>query len=167
MASYEVYYDMQVTDVNGDTAMVRLRSLYPDTTTIAGLATTAATNVGVVAACTNGKVTSSGISILFNKAQISSATAPPPASAVYPSVTDGARLSFSNSNGLSRVVVIPAPLLSDFITGTNTVNPGDTNVSALIGQVEALADLDGSTNLFEGGVKVGRHSRKRPSRKHL
>lgn len=167
MASYEVYYDMQVTDFNGDTAMVRLRSLYPDTTTIAGLATTAATNVGVVAACTNGKVTSSGISILFNKAQISSSTAPPPANTTYPSVTDGARLTFNNSNGLSRVVVIPAPLLSDFETGTNTVNPADTNVAPLIAQVQALADLDGSTNLYQGGVKVGRHSRKKPARKHL
>lgn len=167
MASYEVFFDIQITDVNGDSATTRLRSLYPDTTTIAGLATTAAANVGVVAACTNGKVTSSAIYILFNKSQISAGTAPPPASATYPSVTDGARLSFSNSNGLGRNVTIPAPLLTDFVAGTNTVNPGDTNVSALITQVIALADIDGSTNLYEGGVKVGRHSRRRPARKHL
>lgn len=167
MASYELAYDIQITDVNGDSASMRIRSLYPDTTTIAGLATTAAANVTAVAACTNGKVTSSGVTILFNRAQISAGTAPPPASAVYPSVTDGARLTFNNSNGLARVVVVPAPLLSDFITGSNTVNPGDTNIGALITQIEALADIDGSTNLYQGGVKVGRHARRRPTRKHL
>jgi hypothetical protein len=167
MASYEVFYDIQVTDVNGDSATMRLRSLYPDTTDIAGLATTASTTVGLVAACTNGKVTGSAIYILFNRAQISAGTAPPPTNATYPSVTDGARLSFNNSNGLGRSVTIPAPLLSDFISGSNTVNPADANVAALITQVELLADLDGSTNLYQGGVKVGRHSRRRPTRKHL
>jgi hypothetical protein len=167
MPSYELFYDIQVTDVNGDSATTRFRSLYPDTTTIAGLATTAASLDGGVAACTNGKTTSRAVYILFNKSQISAGTAPPPASATYPSVTDGARLSFNNSNGLTRSITVPAPLLSDFITGTNTVNPADTNVSALISLCESLADLDGSTNLYQGGVKVGRHSRRRPARKHL
>jgi hypothetical protein len=82
-------------------------------------------------------------------------------------VTDGAKLSFSGASGESRSITIPAPLLSDFLTGTNTVNPGDANISALIAQVEGMNDEGLTVNLYEGGVKVGRHSRRRPARKHL
>ena len=167
MASYPAELEFQVTDVNGDSALMRLTTLYPDTTTLAGLATTLSATGTLIAACTNGKITSQGFRFTQFKAQISTATAPPPANATYPSVTDGDRLTFANSAGGRRVVVIPAPLLTDFVTGTNTVNPGDGNIGPLITQIQALSDLDGSTNLYEGGVKVGRHSRRKPARKHL
>lgn len=167
MPSYEMQYDVTITDFNGDTATMHVSSFYPDTTTISGLVGTLTTLAGDIAACTNGKVTATGFHFLIDKAQISTATAPPPSNATYPSVTDGARLAFANSNGGRRVVVVPAPLLSDFLANSNTVNPGDANVSALIAEIEALADNTGSTNLYEGGVKVGRHSRRRATRKHL
>jgi len=167
MASYPSDLEFQLTDVNGDSALMRLTTLYPDTTAISGLATTAAATAALIAACTNAKITLQGFHVTFVKAQISAGTAPPPASSVYPSVTDGAALSFANSAGGRRRVVIPAPLLSDFVTGTNTVNPADANISALITQIEALSDLSGLTNLYEGGVKVAHHSRRRAARKHL
>lgn len=167
MATYTVYYDIQVTDAFGDTANVRLQTTTVDTATIAARVTDAQTLASDIAACTNGKVTSIGFSVLVSKAQISAGTAPPPANATYPSVTDGARLSFANSAGERRSITIPAPLLSDFKTNSNTVNPDDANVSALISQVEAFFDLDGATNLYEGGVKVSHHARRRPARKSL
>lgn len=167
MATYTVYNDIQITDVNGDSALVRVQDTAADTVTLATAAANLAIIVGVVAACTNGKVTSSGMHVVVSRAQISASTAPPPTNATYPSVTDGARLNFSNSSGGTRNVTIPAPLLSDFISGTNTVNPSDSNIAPLIAELEALTDLSGSTNLFQGGEKVAHHSRKRVTRKHL
>jgi len=167
MASFPSELEYQITDVNGDSALMRLTTLYPDTTTLSGLASTLSATGALIAACTNGKVTSVGFRFTQLKAQISAGTAPPPSNATYPSVTDGARLTCANSAGGRRVDVIPAPLQTDFVAGTNTVDPGDANISALIAQIEALSDLDGSTNLYEGGVKVGRHSRRKPARKHL
>lgn len=167
MANYPAELEYQITDVNGDSALVRITTLTTDTTVVSGLVSLLNSTGALIAACTNGKVTSQGFRFNQFKAQISAGTAPPPASATYPSVTDGARLTFANSAGGRRVVVIPAPLLTDFVTGTNTVDPGDANISALITGLEAISDLDGATNLYEGGVKVGRHSRKRPARKHL
>lgn len=160
-------YVIQVTDVNGDSALVRLQSLQVDTGTVASHAADALALANVIAACSNGKVTSYGFHVGVNKAQISAGTAPPPASATYPSVTDGARLTFINAVGEKRILTIPAPLLSDFKVGTNTVNPADANVAALITEVESFTDLDGATNLYDGGVKVAHHARKRASRKSL
>jgi hypothetical protein len=167
VANYDTIYHVQITDVNGDSATVSLRQNLADTSTIVAIKALADALTAAIAACTNGKVTSESYTVLLNKAQISSGTAPPPASSVYPSVTDGAKLSFSGASGESRSITIPAPLLSDFLTGTNTVNPGDANISALIAQVEGMNDEGLTVNLYEGGVKVGRHSRRRPARKHL
>lgn len=167
MASYNAYYVVQITDVNGDSALVRLESLVSDTTTIAAIATQCAAAATALAAASNGKVTSQSFDIGFVKAQISAGTAPPPTNATYPSVTDGAKLSFINSAGGRRSVTVPAPLLTDFKTGSNTVNPADTNMAALIAYIEGLAAIDGSTNLYDGGVKVAHHARKRATRKSL
>jgi len=167
VASYDTFHHVQITDVNGDTATVTVRRTYTDTTTLAILATNNAALASAIAACTNGKVTQQSATGLFDKGQISAGTAPPPASAVYPSVTDGARLNFSGAAGESRALTIPAPLLSDFLSGTNTVNPADANVAALITLIEGWNDEGLTVNLYEGGVKVGRHARRRPARKHL
>lgn len=167
MADYEIFYDVTFTDINGDTARTQVASVNADTATLAGINTTAQTLASDLQACSNAKVTAIGMHVTFTKAQISAATAPPPASATYPSVTDGAKLSFAASSGSRRQVTVPAPLLSDFKTDTNTVNPDDANVSTLIADIEAFSDLSGATNLYEGGVKVGRHSRRRVSRKSL
>lgn len=167
MANFTIELEYTFTDVNGDTAQMRVRNVQPDTATIANLVTLANGLGAVIDPCTNAKNTRVGVGITVLEAQISAATAPPPASATYPSVTDGAKMTFDNSNGGRRVVVVPAPVLTDFITGTNTVNPADGNISALIAFIEGLADLPGTTNLYAGGVKVGRHARRRVTRKHL
>lgn len=168
MAVYDGAYIFQVTDVNGDTAEVSVAVAAGDTSTIAAAASAAAALATAIQATTNGKITSQGFRVGFIKAQISAGTAPPPANATYPSVTDGARLTFANSAGGRRSVTVPAPLLTDFITGSNTVNASDTNIAALITAVEAVSDIGGgATNLYEGGVKVGRHARRRTTRKHL
>ena len=167
MASYAIEYKFTLTDVNGDNANMSIRSFGADTTTMAQLATTSGTLNGLIAACTNAKITSASVSFLVLKAQISAGTAPPPANATYPSVTDGAALDFNNSGGGKRRVVIPAPLESDFKVDTNTVNPADANVGPLITELEALTDIFGTTNLYQGGVKTGRHARRRPTRKSL
>jgi len=167
LANFEGTLDVQVTDVNGDSALVKVRVVVPDTTTLASLAASTSNLGAALAACTNGKVTSQGISFGFVKAQISAGTAPPPANATYPSVTDGARLFFSNSAGEKRGITIPAPLLTDFKAGSNTVNPADANIAAFITNVETDPLFTGTANLYEGGVKVAHHARKRAARKSL
>jgi hypothetical protein len=167
LASYLGSINIQVTDVNGDSALMRFVVEYVDTTTLAQLNTLGASLATLVTPCTNGKVTSISVDFGFTKAQISAGTAPPPANATYPSVTDGARMTFINSAGGRRFVTVPAPLLTDFKTGSNTVNPADANMAALIAVVESLPDEAGTTNLYDGGVKTGRHARKRATRKSL
>lgn len=167
MANLTVELAVQVTDVNGDTALVRLQQVVADSATLAAIATNVGNMATALAACTNGKVTSQSYSVVVNKAQISAGTAPPPANATYPSVTDGARLSFGNSAGEKRLITVPAPLLTDFKPNSNTVNPSDANIAALISFVESQQDFDGTTNLYEGGVKTAHHARKRATRKSL
>lgn len=167
MANYTLEFLIQVTDVNGDSAQTRIQQVVADTQTLAVMATTAANLTAAYAACTNAKVTGTGVSVTFSKAQISAGTAPPPTSAIYPSVTDGAQLNFINSALERRKITVAAPLLSDFKTDSNVVNPADTNVAGLITILEGLPDFDGSTNLYQGGIKVAHHSRKRRSIKSL
>lgn len=167
MANVTYSYNFQITDVNGDSANMRISSITPDTTTVASLVTNSGTINALIAPLTNGKVTSRTITLEVDKAQISAATAPPPTDATYPSVTDGARMSFSNAAGARRTIVVPAPVESDFKTDSNVVNPSDTNVAAFIAEIVALGNLGGATNLYEGGVKVGRHSRRRATHKTL
>lgn len=168
MATYDVTFEVQLTDVNGNSALTEL-VLYgeADTTTLASWATAVASYAALIAACTNAKVTRTGIGVLFTKAQISSGTAPPPANATYPSVTDGARLNFGSSTGIRRALTIPAPLLTDFKTGQNVVNPADANIAPLIASVTSLGTAPYQTNLYEGGAKVGRSARRRVAHRSL
>lgn len=167
MASFTLEFGFQITDVNGDTAQVRIQQVVADTQTLAVLKTTSDNINTLLAACTNGKVTSRTVTVIQDKAQISAATAPPPADATYPSVTDGARLNFSNSAGERRSLTIPAVIEAAFATGTTTVDPGQANIAALISIIEGLVDFDGTTNLYQGGVKVAHHARRRVSHKRL
>jgi hypothetical protein len=167
MANYVITYNIQVTDVNGDSATTKIRGFVPDTVQLSVLATELALLTSDIAALTNGKVTSTGMTVEVSKAHISAATAPPPTNAIYPSVTDGARLTFDSSGGSNRAVTIPAVIQAAFVTGSNTVDSTNTAVLQLITDVSALSDVGGGTNLYQTGVKVGRHSRRRPTRKHL
>jgi hypothetical protein len=168
MATYDVTFDVQLTDINGNSATTEF-ALYgePDTGTIATWATAALAFAGLVGATTNAKVTRVGLSVLFLKAQISAGTAPPPTSAIYPSVTDGARLQFGSSTGVRRSLTIPAPLLTDFKPSSNVVNPADANIAALIASATALGTAPYVTNLYEGGAKVGRGARRRVAHRSL
>lgn len=167
MANYLGAYVVQLTDVNGDSATATIDVEYADSITLSSIASTTAAVAGYFAACSNAKVTAQGFRVGFVKAQISAATAPPPANAVYPSVTDGAQLTFADSAGNKRKVTIPAPLLTDFKTNSNVVNPVDTNIAALIAGIETLPELGGTPNVYEGGIKTAHHARKRVARKSL
>lgn len=168
MANYQVEFQVQFTDVNGNTAITTLDlGDNADTTTLAVLAANATAFAADLQACSNAKVTRVGFSILVSKAQISAATAPPPASATYPSVTDGARLQFANSAGFRRSLTVPAPLLSNFKAGQNVVNPADGNIAPLIAYVIAQGAGVENTNLYEGGAKVGKSSRRRVAHRSL
>lgn len=167
MANFTLEYHFQVTDINGDAATATIRQVVADTQTLAVLKTTSDNLLAVIAPLTNGKVTSRTVTVIQDKAQISAGTAPPPADAAYPSVTDGARLNFNNAAGLRRAITIPAVKEVAFASGTTTVNPAQSDVAALISQIEGVVDVDGTTNLYQGGEKVGRGSRKRVTHKRL
>lgn len=167
MANYTLEFSFQFTDVNGDSAVTRIQQVVADTQTLAVLNTTSTNLAAALSACTNAKLTARTTTVIQDRAQISAATAPPPASATYPSVTDGAQLNFANAAGEKRKLTVPAPLLSDFITHSNVVNASDTNIAALITVVEGVVDFDGATNIYEGGIKVAHHARRRVTRKSL
>ncbi len=167
MANYTLEFGYQITDVNGDTAQIRIQQVVADTQTLAVLKTTSDNVLAKITPLTNGKVTSRTVTVIQDKAQISAATAPPPADAIYPSVTDGARLNFQNAAGERRSLTIPAVIEAAFASGTTTVNPAQADVAALIAIIEGLVDFDGATNLYAGGVKVAHHSRKRVTHKRL
>lgn len=167
MANYTLEFAYQITDVNGDSATLRLQQVVADTQTLAVLKTTSDNLLAKITPLTNGKVTSRVVTVIQDKAQISAGTAPPPADATYPSVTDGARLNFGNAAGERRAFTIPAVVEAAFKSGTTTVNPAQSDVAALIAQVEGLVDFDGVTNLYQGGVKVAHHARRRVSHKSL
>lgn len=168
MATADFTYSWQFTDVNGNSAITDLvLEGESDAGTVAASRTLLNTVGALLAACTNAKITRQSFSVLDMKAQISAGTAPPPASAIYPSVTDGARLQFGSSSGARRALTIPAPLLSDFKTNSNVVNPADTNVSALIAEIVTLGVPPNQTNLYEGGSKVGQSARRRVTHRSL
>ncbi len=98
------------------------------------------------------------VSFLYEKASPSGAV-----NAEYSTIEDGARLSFLNSQAGRGQMTIPAPVAAIFAAPPNesTVDP-TTAVSALITWYEAnVSDQDALLNVYNGGVKVGRHARRR------
>jgi hypothetical protein len=165
MASYGIRLEFQVTDINGNVAQTSFPLYLTDTHTLANIATVIATLEADLAALTNGKVTKQGFSVFVNEAQYLVGTAPPN-NAEYSSVTDGAKLSFANGNGQRMSVTIPAPIEAVFGATSNVVDSTVTAVATFITDVEANCNAIGGAqfNLYKGGVKVGRHSRKRVSK---
>lgn len=163
MATYLFHYEVEIGDVDGNVANTSLRAAVVDTVTVAQLATEVATFAADVQAASNGKVIRQGVSILFNEAQILPG-ATPPTDAVYPTVTDGARLNFSNGGGVTAHMTVPAPTEATFLPAPqrNYVDPAG-DASALIAFVKAHAtDIAGTPlNLYQGGIKVGRGAPKR------
>lgn len=168
MANLATRLAVQFTDVNGDEATTTFDlGDVVDTTTMATISGQATTLAGLLQAASNAKVTQISWSVIVSRAQISTATAPPPASDTYPSVTDGARLQFADTAGIRRFLQIPAPLLSDFRSGSNIVDPDNANVSPIITWVTANGAGPENTNLYEGGAKVGRRARRRVAHRAL
>jgi hypothetical protein len=162
MANYRGRYEFQVVDINGDTAQVSLPIFVPDTTTVASMVTGMGVLVTDIAALTNGKVTRQGLSLFINEAQYIVGTAPPN-NAEYSSVTDGAKLSFADGGGDRMSVTIPAPVEAVFGANSNVVDSTVSAVATFISDVAAhcFASSGGAFNLYKGGVKVGKHSRRR------
>lgn len=163
MARYNGHWFIQITDINGDVATVRIPWNAPDTTTLATLATDMATLEAAVAALTNGKVTRQGVNALFNEAQYLVGTAPP-TNAEYSSVTDGAKLQFATGDGQRTSVTIPAVIEAAFGSDSNVVDSTQAAVATFITAFEANAvppSGSGTYNLYKGGIKVGKRARKR------
>lgn len=162
MASYRIRYFIQVTDINGDTALTSIESFSADTATLAQIATDMATLEVALAAATNGKVTRQSVEVLINEAQFLVGTTPP-TNAEYSSVTDGARFQFANGQGERASSTIPAPLEALFGPSSNVIDSTQPQSAGWITAFESIARPPSgvSFNLYKGGIKVGRRARRR------
>lgn len=168
MANYETIATFTLTDANGQEAQMRVRTYTDDTATVADVVTAvnglgaAIGNPGVLS---NAKVTkvSAGIEIL--RAQTTPGAPNPPIDAWFASVSDKAVLEFGNSNGVTALSSIPAPIEGLFHAppADLNVNPANAAVAAYIAAYEAYARDASLTfmNLYLGGTYRGR---RRPSR---
>jgi len=165
VASYPVHYILQVTDINGDVATVKVPSFHPDTTTLAAVATLLGTFATDIQALTQGKITRQSFGMLVNEAQFLVGTTPP-FNLEYSSVTDGAHLSYASGQGERMALTVPAPLESIFGANSNVVDSTNANVATLSADIAAHAasPANHNYNLYKGGVKVGKHSRRRATR---
>lgn len=166
MANYDAWLTLELTDANGDTAKMKVPfGEVPDTVTIATLAgqvVTALTALGAPGVITNAKVTSAVVSFLQEKANVTGAL-----DAQYSSVTDGARLSFISTAGDKSQTTIPAPVPGVFGATPNesTVLVGGSAAAWITYYASHALGTGGSAFLYNGGVKVGRHARKRAQHK--
>lgn len=164
MANYRTRYNQTIADVDGNLANISFTAgAEPDTVTIAQLITNLNAFGAAFAAATNGKPVRGSVEVLGFEAQIVPG-ATPPTDATYPSVTDGARLNFSNSGGSTGHITIPAPTETTFLAPPQRdfVDPAG-DAAALIAFMQANAsDAAGhALNLYQGGIKVGRRARRR------
>ena len=109
MANYLMTGWADVVDVAGQVARVSYRSLQVDSVTLAAKATEVATFGADIGAASNGKVIRTGFTVLTLEAHVVPGS-PPPTDAVYPSVTDGARIRIANGAGSVGGLTVPAPI---------------------------------------------------------
>jgi hypothetical protein len=169
MAAYEVHYQFQILDANGDTAIMTVPSGNDaDTLTIAQLATRSAafvTALGAPGVVTNGKVVRTGVSILLTSPD--PRAAPLPIDAEFPSVADKALLAWGTTQGGKAQLGIPAPVEVIFHAppADDTVDPSNAAMATLIAGYIALgADVGGNVFSYRSGVR--RKSRARRRRTH-
>lgn len=164
MANYIAHHVFEYVDVNGDTAVVRVPQQMPDSRTLAIAATANAAIGSAITACTNAKNIKRSFTVLLDEAQLIVGTTPP-TNAEYSSVTDGAKLQFSNNLGDRYSLTVPAPLESDFGASSNVVDSTNANVAALITTItaDATTSSGAALNLYKGGIKVGKRARRRRS----
>lgn len=165
MPTFLCRYEIQLTDFNGDTALVSFPDRIPDTNTIANQATQMATLVGALTAATNAKVTRQSFRILFNEAQYLVGTAPP-TNAEYSSVTDGAKFNFADGAGERTAATVPAPIEALFGSNSNIIDSTQAQSAAFIAAVESVCHSPNGVlyNLYKGGAKTAHHTRKRVTR---
>jgi hypothetical protein len=168
MAIFRLTYWFDIVDIDGDVARTSVNTNVSDIGVVGDLDTNSNSLGTPLAAATNGKVIGRGCTILLDRAQLVVGSSPP-ADAIYPKVETGARLHFSNANGSRASWTVPAPKEAVFKTGgeRNTVDPAATLSANLITAFEAVADDVGGNalNLYQGGVRTGKHARRRPSRR--
>jgi hypothetical protein len=166
MANYETRFVLTLTDANGNSAKMEAPSgLISDATTMAQLATGIngmITAVGAPGTITNAKVTSAVVTILIEKANATGAV-----DAQFSGVEDGARLNFLNSSGGRGSSTIPAPIPAVFGAAPNqdVVDPAGAAAAYIAWYTAHVNDQTALLNVYNGGVKVGHHSRKRAQRK--
>lgn len=163
MANLNVTFHQEIADVDGNVAVASARRTLADTSTLAVIVASLNDFGAALGAATNGKVVRASFTVQVLEAQLIPGT-PPPVDALYPSVTDGARLNFSNSDGATGHITIPAPTASTFLPPPqrDIVDPAG-DAAALIAWMQTNNDDSGGThlNLYQGGTKVGRGARKR------
>jgi hypothetical protein len=164
VANYRVRFFQQIADVDGNLALASyLNGNVADTITVAQLVTNTNGFGTALLAATNGKAVRWSFEVLVGEAQLIPGSTPP-TDATYPSVTDGARLNFSNSMGSRTSVVVPAPTEATFLAAPQRdyVDPAG-DAAALIAWMQAHSlDTGGQAfNLYQGGIKVGRGARRR------
>lgn len=163
---YRTYLNIEVGDINGDVAVMRLPTFTnDDTVTVAALVATLSAISGALGApgvITNGKVIRRGVSLIVDEAQLAGGT--PALDAEFPSVADKARLGFTNAEGSRLQVAIPAPIEAIFHSppADDTVDPASA-VAALITAIEAQCRDVGFNlyNLYTGGVRQKSRARRR------
>lgn len=165
MANLKVQYVWTLTDANGDTATMTMQEVLNDGTTLSAIQTISTgflTALGAPGAITNAKVTSTGVHVLFEKASPAGAV-----DAEFSSVTDGARISLLNTSGGRGSFTIPAPVPAVFGAAPNEDVVDVAGAAApLIAYFETNAQDSGSAlNVYNGGVKTGRHARRRAQHK--
>lgn len=165
MANYEVHYNLEYIDKNGDTAVVRMPLRLADTTTVAVLISgldAFDSAMGAPGTITNATRLRKSLSI-FSAESDPSVT--PALDAEFPSVADKAKLQFvSGLSGAKYQLAIPAPIEGIFAAppADDTVNSGSA-VSAAIAFVQAHA-TDVGGNLF-GVYTTGSRTKSRARRR--
>lgn len=164
MANVRIKFTQTIADINGQLATISYTdAAQSDASTLATMITTLNAFGTAFAAATNGKPVRGSFEVLGFEAQLIPGT-PPPTNALYPTVTTGARLNFSNSFGSTAHITIPAPVAGVFLAAPQEdfVDPAGS-ASALITFLQgALVDVGGhALNLYQGGIKVGKRARRR------
>ena len=166
MADYAVAHTLTLTDANGDTAKMKIdQGLVVDSTTVAQLISQTdalITALGAPGVITNAKVTSATITILKEKASPTGAL-----NSEYSSVTDGARLNFVSSGTNKWVTTIPAPVPACFGATPNeeVVDPTGPLAAWITAFESVVLGIGVANPVYNGGVKVGRHARRRAQHK--
>lgn len=166
LANYLVTLDLTLQDASGDQSRMRIPiGQQPDTALLSDLATimaAALTALGSPGTITNAKVTAAAISVIYERANPSGAI-----NAAYSSVSDGAQLNFANSLGGKGISRIPAPVTGVFGSPPNDdVVLASGPVSAWITFYTGHAAHDVNLlNVYNGGVKTGRHANRRAQHK--